>query len=78
MQKEFQGKNIGTHALNIAKKLFTTENRTGCRFLTVDAYNKQPVLKFYEKNGFSPFNEKDANKDTRSLFFDLKRLIIDA
>ena len=71
--KQLQGTNIGTHALNLVKQLFTTDNRTGCRFITVDAYNNPRVINFYEKNGFSLLTETDKNKDTRSLFFDLKR-----
>ena len=72
--EKFQRMNIGTHALNMAKKFFTIDNRTGCRFITVDAYNKPEVIKFYEKNGFKRLTDKDKNKNTRSLFFDLKRL----
>ncbi len=75
VQRGFQGKNIGTHALNMVKKLFMTDNRTGCRLITVDAYNNPRVIKFYGKNEFKPFNDKDKNKATRALFFDLKRLI---
>lgn len=71
--KEFQGMNIGSHALNMIKKFFTTDNRTGCRFITVDAYNTERVIRFYERNGFKPFSDKDKNKKNRSLFFDLKR-----
>ena len=74
VQRELQGKNIGTHALNMSKKFFVTDNRTGCRFLTVDAYNKPRVLNFYEKNGFKLFTDKDKDKDTRAMYFDLKRL----
>lgn len=75
VQTKFQGKNIGTQALNMVKRLFITDNRTGCRFLTVDAYNKPGVLSFYTKNGFQPFTDKDKNKVSRALFFDLKRLV---
>ena len=75
VQKEFQGKNIGTHALNMTKKLFITDNRTGCRFLTVDAYNNPRTLSFYEKNGFKVFSDKDKEKATRAMFFDLRRLV---
>lgn len=75
VQREFQRMNVGTHALNMAKKMFITDNRTGCRFLTVDAYNTASVLNFYEKNGFKPFPDSGKNKRTRALFFDLKRLI---
>ena len=74
--KKYQGMNIGTHALNMAKQMFVTDNRTGCRFLTVDAYNTERVINFYEKNGFKPFSDKDKGKQNRSLFFDLKRWII--
>ena len=34
-----QRKDFGTSLLNMTKSLFLTDNRTGCRFLTVDAYN---------------------------------------
>lgn len=72
--KMFQRMNIGTNALNMVKKFFTIDNRTGCRFITVDAYNQPEVINFYEKNEFKLLTHKDKNKDTRSLFFDLKRL----
>lgn len=78
VQKELQGKNIGTHALNMVKKFFITDNRTGCRFLTVDAYDKPEVIGFYEKNGFKPFPGKGKKTATRALFFDLKRLVTSA
>lgn len=74
--KEFQRHNLGSHLLNMIKQLFLTENRTGCRFLTVDAYNKPEVINFYEKNDFKLFYDKDRSKETRSMFFDLKRLIL--
>lgn len=73
---QFQGRSIGSHALNIVKKFFVTDNRTGCRFLTVDAYNEPEVLRFYDKNGFKSLTDKDKTKQTRSLYFDLKRLVV--
>lgn len=75
VQKQIQGNNIGSLVLNMVKKFFITDNRTGCRFVTVDAYSKPEVLKFYEKNGFKLLTDKDKNKKTRALYFDLKRLI---
>ena len=57
------------------------ENKTGCRFLTVDAY--YPAIAFYERNGFQFLykGEKDEKEQngfsaeeelrTRSMFFDL-------
>lgn len=76
VNKSFQRLNIGSHALNMVKTLFITTNRTGCRFITVDAYNKPEVKKIYKKNGFKFFYDKDKNKHTRSMFFDLKRLLL--
>lgn len=28
------------------------DNKTGCRFIVVDAYNEDKVLTYYDKNGF--------------------------
>jgi len=72
--KDFQGQNIGSFVLNMIKCLFLTENRTGCRFITVDAYNDKKVIRFYGKNDFQMLTEKDNTKPTRAMFFDLKRL----
>ena len=76
VKNEFRGKQIGTHTINMMKKLFTTNNRTGCRFLTVDAYNEPEILKFYQNNDFQFFSDKDQKKAQRAMFFDLKRLVI--
>jgi len=73
---EFQRHGMGTYLVNLLKSLFTTNNRTGCRFLTVDAYNKEPVLDFYKKNEFDFLHDKDANDKTRIMFYDLKRFVI--
>ncbi len=77
VQKDFHGLGVGSHLINMIKKLFITKNRTGCRFLTVDAYNRDDnaAVRFYQKNGFQFFSDKDANKKTRAMYFDLKRII---
>ena len=71
--RELQGLDIGTHLINLIKRLFLINNRTGCRFITVDAYNKPRVLKFYQKNDFKFLYDKDQNKQSRIMYFDLKR-----
>jgi len=76
VHKPFQGKNLGTFLVNLTKKLFLTDNRTGCRFITVDALNDKRGKKFYQKNGFEFLHSKDKNKKTRIMWFDLKRLIL--
>jgi GNAT superfamily N-acetyltransferase len=68
----YKNQGWGTDILNYLKDLFVTNNRTGCRFITVDAYKDS--LKFYEKNGFKYLTTTDINADTRLMFFDLKQL----
>lgn len=73
---KFQRHGMGTYLINLLKALFTTNNRTGCRFLTVDAYNREPAIAFYKKNEFDFLHDKDANDKTRIMFYDLKRFVI--
>lgn len=81
-----KGLNIGSQILDFIKDWFrSSDNKTGCRFIVVDAYNNPQTLHFYEKNGFKPlykseheereFLELDDSESlaTRFLFFDLKR-----
>lgn len=74
VSKDFQRHGIGTQALNMAKRFFVTDNRTGCRFMTVDAYKKPAgIFEFYKSNGFAPFPKKvPKNSDTTPLFYSLK------
>lgn len=73
VDREFQGLHIGSHVMNMLKMFFTSDNRTGCRFITVDSYNEPRVVNFYQKNDFRLLTDKDKKRDTRSMFFDLKR-----
>lgn len=81
-----KGLNIGSQILDHIKDSFrSATNKTGCRFIVVDAYNNERTIHFYEKNGFKPLyrneNEEreflnlasDAPMFTRFMFFDLKK-----
>lgn len=70
-----KGQSVGTFLLNFIKSYFVIDNKTGCRFLTVDAYAE--AVPFYLKNGFIPLNEEDADADTRLLYFDLATIVDD-
>lgn len=85
---DYQGSNykIGSQVLNFIKVWFcSSDNKTGCRFIVVDAYNNPQTLHFYEKNGFKPLYKSEREEreflelteteplETRFLFFDLKR-----
>ena len=75
--RDLQGNNIGTAVLNLIKLLFLSSNRTGCRFITVNAVNRPRVLKFYLNNDFKFLDEQqDAADKTRFMFYDLKRFTI--
>lgn len=66
---KMKGKRLGTSIIQYIKSYFAIESKSGCRFLTVDAYSD--AIPFYEKNGFIPLNEDDVNDNTRLLYFDL-------
>lgn len=80
------GLNIGSQIIDFVKDWFrSSDNKTGCRFIVVDAYNNPRTLHFYEKNGFKLLyrteqEERDflelndeESLETRFMFFDLKR-----
>lgn len=83
----YQGKglNIGSQIIDYVKDWFrSSDNKTGCRFIVVDAYNNERTLRFYQRNGFKKLyrteqDERDFLKlkddeplRTRFMFFDLK------
>ncbi len=70
-----KGQHMGSFLLNFIKSYFLMNNKTGCRFLTVDAY--ADAIPFYLKNGFIPLNNEDINADTRLLYFDLATIADD-
>ena len=63
-------KHIGTRVL---KSYFIEDNKTGCRFITVDAYSS--AIPFDLKNGFEPLTSDDENDATRLLYFDLNDIV---
>lgn len=89
VDENFQGEGrfIGTQILDILKDWFTDENnKTGCRFMVVDAHNHPRTLHFYEQNGFKYLHKtEDEEREyyhipmnepihTRLMYFDLKKI----
>ncbi len=68
-----KGNQIGSSLLDYIKSMFVINNKTGCRFITVDAY--LDAIPFYEKNGFRMMNLEDDNPHTRLMNFDLMDLV---
>lgn len=73
VHSHYQRQGLGSDILTFLKVLFTSGNRTGCRFITVDAYASTEVLRFYSESGFSYLTRKDErDTPTRQMYFDLK------
>ena len=84
----FAHRGIGSELIEFIKSWFIDAgNKTGCRFLIVDAYNEEIPLGYYQKNGFTflfssesqeaentGFN-KDTKLRTRLMYFDLISLV---
>jgi len=64
-----KGKGLGTQLLDFIKVYFTTDNKTGCRFIVVDSYDT--AAGFYECNGFKFLGPKKENATTHLMYFDL-------
>lgn len=86
VSKDFRSLSIGSDVIEFVKLWFLDpHNKTGCRFLIVDAYNSQKTIAFYEKNDFKMvFGSEQQEKDyrhldaetplsTRLMFYDLMR-----
>ncbi len=72
-RREYQGQSIGSRLLWAVKVLFITDNRTGCRFVTVDAYNTPRAIHFYARNDFFFLTDEDKADQSRSMYCDLLR-----
>ena len=75
VNKQFSERGYGSKLLNYIKFWFTDLNKTGCRFITVDAY--QSATGFYRKNGFDFLSAADEREITRLMYFDLANLSFD-
>jgi len=72
VSENYKGNGYGREILNFTKAFFVDNNRTGCKFITVDAYRES--LEFYEKNGFKYLSSKDLKSDTRLMYYNLGSL----
>ena len=68
--KKFRGEGLGTMMVNMIITSYKSDNKAGCRFITVDAYAE--ALPFYYKLGFLPLSKEDEDAPTRLLYFDLE------
>lgn len=84
---KFSGSGIGSQLIDFIKAWFIDPlNKTGCRFLAVDAYNTENAINYYLKNDFEflfsteqqekEYIGKEENEElnTRMMYFDLLSL----
>lgn len=87
VNRDYQGSgnHIGTQVMDFIKMWFRSEdNKTGCRFIVVDAVNNPATIGYYANNGFRfIYEDEDIEKEffniskneslrTRMMYFDLK------
>lgn len=73
ISKSVQNQSIGTYLLEFIEDYFIIDNKSGCRFVTVDAYVN--AIPFYIKNNYQFLNNDDEDKRTRVMYFDLASLL---
>ncbi|MEZ3589441.1 MAG: GNAT family N-acetyltransferase [Muribaculaceae bacterium] len=73
ISKSVQHQSIGTYLLEFIEDYFVVDNKSGCRFVTVDAY--ADAIPFYIKNNYRFLNNDDEDKRTRVMYFDLASLL---
>lgn len=71
--KNYTGKGIGTAVMQFIKYWFRLNNKTGCRFIIVDAYSSEATLHYYFKNGFN-FLVEDERLEAKYVGIGLGRL----
>lgn len=73
VSKKFRSLHIGSDVLSYIKLWFLEPyNKTGCRFIIVDAYNDPATMAFYEQNDFKTvFSTEQQEKDYRHLESDV-------
>lgn len=70
---KYKNLHLGSFLIDFMRGYFTSDNKSGCRFMTVDAYLN--AIPFYQKNGFKCLDEvNEGDPHTRLLFCDLRRI----
>ena len=74
INSEFAKQGIGSAVMTFIKTWFRSdENKTGCRFIIVDAVNSPDDLRYYQRNGFKFLYGSDEN-EAKALGINVKML----
>ena len=71
MSEEYKGHGFGSKILGLVKQWYSSDNRAGCRYITVDALRS--AVDFYQQNHFERLISSDDKEDTVLMYYDLKR-----
>ena len=68
----FQHLHLGPQIIDFVARWFSSDdNKSGCRFLIVDAYNEPGLIQFYERNNLILFfSTEEQEREYRSLPLD--------
>ena len=88
VNQRFLHRHVGSELMDIIKDWFIDrDNKTGCRYPFVDAYNKPTACDYYQRNGFNfMFSTEEQERQyrnitaggplhTRLMFFDLMQIV---
>ena len=64
----FQRRGIATAIIDLVSATFSSYDRAGCQFITVDAINTPATTKFYIENQFNFQTNRDFYDDTRRMY----------
>ena len=73
VSKKYQGQQWGRQILAFLKEWFTNDNKTGCRYITVDAL--KTAQGFYESCDFKVLVTPEENDETVLMYYDLKQYV---
>lgn len=73
VSSSYQGKGWGEKIISFLKQWFTEKNKTGCRYITVDALASK--VGFYKKYGFNILVTPEEGDETVLMYYDLKKFI---
>lgn len=73
VSSSYQGLRWGERIIGLLKQWFTQNNKTGCRFITVDALATK--VDFYKKYGFKILVSPQHQDETVLMYYDLKKFV---
>ncbi len=70
----YQNQKWGQQILTLIKQWFSHNNKTGCRYITVDALRS--AQGFYANCGFKYLSAPDEDSETVLMYYDLKSFVV--